>query len=55
MQANFELVEPLKSLHQFLTYSMAILVLLHIAAALKHHVIDGDNTLTRMLPFLRKR
>lgn len=55
IEANFELAESLKSVHQLLTYSMAILVLLHAAAALKHHVIDRDNTLSRMLPFLRKR
>lgn len=54
IQADFQLAESLKELHEILTYSMAILVLAHVAAALKHHVIDRDNTLSRMLPFLRK-
>lgn len=54
IQPDFQLAESLKELHEILTYSMAILVLAHVAAALKHHVIDRDNTLSRMLPFLRK-
>lgn len=54
IQADFQLAESLKELHEILTYCMAILVLAHVAAALKHHVIDRDNTLSRMLPFLRK-
>jgi cytochrome b561 len=31
---------------------MAGLVLAHAGAALKHHLIDRDDVLTRMLPFL---
>ena len=36
--------------HQGLAWGMAILVLLHLAAALKHHWVDRDGTLARMLP-----
>ncbi len=36
-------------LHYYLSYGTAILVLLHVAAALKHHFIDRDDTLRRML------
>jgi len=32
-----------------------VLVTLHVAAALKHHVWDGDNVLLRMLPFATLR
>ena len=35
--------------HRYLAYSLGALVLLHAAAALKHHVIDRDATLRRML------
>ncbi len=28
---------------------MLALIVLHFAAALKHHFLDGDNTLNRML------
>jgi cytochrome b561 len=31
--------------------TMAALVLGHAGAALKHHLIDRDNVLKRMLPF----
>lgn len=36
-------------LHYYLAYGTAILVLVHVAAALKHHFIDRDDTLRRML------
>ena len=42
--------EQLKFLHMFLNYTLAALVLMHIGAALKHHLIDRDDILTRMLP-----
>lgn len=39
--------------HEWLNWTMAAIVVLHILAALKHHVIDRDGTLRRMMPFLR--
>jgi len=36
--------------HEWATGAMIVLLLLHIAGALKHHFIDKDNVLTRMLP-----
>ncbi len=36
--------------HQIAVWSVAGLVGLHVAGALKHHVVDGDNVLKRMLP-----
>lgn len=35
--------------HQFSAYTLVFLVTLHAAAAIKHHFIDHDKTLTRML------
>lgn len=37
------------NLHWIIGYLLIVLVILHIAAALKHHFVDGDATLTRML------
>ncbi|MBC3872383.1 cytochrome b [Undibacterium flavidum] len=42
--------EGLKELHEMLTTGMLILVGLHFAAALKHHLINKDGILQRMLP-----
>lgn len=42
------LAENLKLLHKVLTLSLAALVLMHVAAAVKHHVIDGDGLINRM-------
>lgn len=44
----------LKSAHEVLTSGLLILVGLHIAAALKHHLIDRDETLVRMVPLLKR-
>ncbi|MDD2776843.1 MAG: cytochrome b [Gallionella sp.] len=48
---NKELGDLLKELHEGLNIGLLVLVALHIAAALKHHLIDKDSTLRRMLPF----
>lgn len=50
IERNLELAETLKSVHYWLTMSMAALVVLHVAAALKHAIIDRDGTMRRMLP-----
>lgn len=51
---NKELGATLTTVHQVLNFTMAALVLAHAAAAIKHHFIDRDEVLARMLPFLRK-
>lgn len=42
--------EQLEELHELLATSIFALAILHILAALKHHFIDKDNVLRRMLP-----
>ncbi len=44
------LAATLKPLHGQLAWALAVIVVLHIAAALKHHFIDRDGLLQRMLP-----
>jgi cytochrome b561 len=48
-----ELGDSLREVHELLNFSLAALVLAHAGAALKHHFIDRDGILRRMLPFLR--
>ncbi len=55
MPKNPALLDSLKALHKTLNLTLLALVTLHGAAALKHHFIDRDRTLVRMLPFLEKR
>ena len=45
----------LKQLHEALNWLMLLVVALHVAAALKHHLVDRDDVLRRMLPFLKQR
>ena len=55
LDKNKELADVLKLVHRSLTYGLAALVVLHAAAAIKHHVVDNDDVLARMLPFLKPR
>ena len=49
-----DLGDLLQQVHKLLNFSMAALVVAHLGAALKHHFIDRDDVLARMLPFLAK-
>ena len=49
---NKELGDLLKEVHESLNIAMFGLVLAHIGAALKHHLIERDEILARMIPFL---
>ncbi len=51
---NKELGDLLEEVHSLLNFSMAALVVAHLGAALKHHFLDRDDVLTRMLPFSGK-
>lgn len=50
---NDALKEILDNAHSILNFTMAGLVALHVLAAFKHHFIDHDGVLARMLPFLK--
>ncbi len=45
--------ETIKPLHGALAWALAAVVALHVAAALKHHFVDRDGLLLRMLPARR--
>lgn len=50
-----ELADVLKVVHKSLTVTLGALVVVHAAAALKHHFVDRDGVLARMLPSVRSR
>jgi cytochrome b561 len=47
---NPELAPYLVSVHFYLSWALGIVVVGHLAFALKHHLIDRDETMTAMLP-----
>ncbi len=47
--------DMLTTVHQVLNFTMAALVLTHVAAALKHFVVDRDEVLGRMIPLLDRK
>ncbi|MDD2546692.1 MAG: cytochrome b [Burkholderiaceae bacterium] len=50
VSASPDLAEALKPLHKLSALAMAALVLLHVAAALKHQLVDRDGLIGRMWP-----
>lgn len=48
--ADKALAEAIKPWHALAAYTLAALVVLHVAAAVKHQLIDRDGLLQRMLP-----
>ena len=51
---NKELGDLLREIHENLNLLFVLLVAGHVAAALKHHTIDRDDILVRMLPGRKK-
>ncbi len=51
--ADKALAEALKPWHGWAAYALAALVVLHVAAAWKHQLIDRDGLISRMLPGAR--
>lgn len=47
--------ESLLLAHQVLNFALGALVITHLTAALKHHFIDRDEVLGRMIPFLDRK
>lgn len=47
------LAELLRFVHVMLNYTLLALVIIHAAAAIKHHFYDRDDVLQRMLPFIK--
>ncbi len=52
---NDELRHFAHGVHEYLFWFLAMVLVVHVGAALKHHVFDNDNVLRRMLPFARPR
>lgn len=51
---NKELGDLLKEVHEGVNLLMLGLVLAHVGAALKHHFIERDDILARMIPYFKR-
>lgn len=49
------LEETLAGVHEFLAFTTVGLLVLHVSAALKHHLFDRDDVLSRMLPLVKPK
>jgi len=54
LQKDADMGDILRNVHEALNWLMITVVGLHVAAALKHHFIDKDDVLRRMLPAKRQ-
>ena len=54
MAVDKEFAKQIKELHELSAFALVGLALLHIGAALKHHFIDKDGLVSRMLPSASK-
>ena len=50
-----ETAGDLMDLHETAAKGLYVLIFLHVAGALKHHFIDRDNVLHRMIPLIPRR
>ena len=55
IEKDKELATVLRTTHATLNWSLFVLVCGHAAFALKHHFMDRDDVLVRMLPIVRPR
>ena len=55
LQKDRELSEVIRPVHRWLNYALMVVVAGHVAAALKHHFLDRNEVLARMVPFVRPR
>lgn len=50
-----ETAGQLMDLHELAAKGLYVLIFLHVAGALKHHFLDRDNVLHRMIPLIPRR
>ena len=55
IEGGREMARTILDRHEMGMKVVYVLVALHVIAALKHHFVDQDDVLRRMLPFLPKR
>ena len=51
---NDDLAKIFWTIHEYAAYTLIAMIALHFAGAIKHHIIDRDETLWRMLPWSRR-
>ncbi|UPG89109.1 cytochrome b [Luteibacter aegosomaticola] len=55
VEKNEDLSNTLGTVHVYLFWLLLLVLVAHVGGALKHHFIDRDDTLRRMLPFGRAK
>ena len=55
MPVRRSLEDQVEQVHMLLGFSMGFLIILHVAAALKHQFWNRDEVLSHMLPFVRPK
>lgn len=50
-----DMARDLMDMHELAAKALYVLIALHVAGALKHHFVDRDNVLHRMIPWIPRR
>jgi len=53
LQKDKTLAAQLQLVHETLNYTLMALLVVHVGAAIKHHLLDRDEVLHRMLPLIK--
>ncbi|MFO1371937.1 MAG: cytochrome b [Candidatus Competibacteraceae bacterium] len=53
--ANESLASQIRAVHELLNWTLLTAVAAHVSAALKHHFIERDDVLVRMLPLMKRK
>lgn len=54
IDGNGPLADLAVEMHELLAYALIALLVVHVAAALKHHFVDRDRVLWSMLPLIKR-
>jgi cytochrome b561 len=54
LEKNKEVADVLRVVHRSINYLLAAVIAVHAAAALKHHFVDRDDVMRRMLPSTKR-
>lgn len=55
VEGGREVAGQLMDMHELAAKALYVLIALHVAGALKHHFVDRDNVLHRMIPLIPRR
>ena len=54
IEANRNVTKLFNQIHEYIGYTLIVVIVIHVLSALKHHFLGKNKVLRRMLPFTNK-